>query len=134
MTNPLQQFSPTLYAFLRIVAGFMFALHGAQKLFGAFGAERATDSLKIFAGVVEFGGGILIAIGFLTAPVAFLASGQMAFAYFMAHAPNGFWPIVNRGELAALYCFLFLFVASRGAGPLSVDSMIGKGGKGAAKG
>jgi putative oxidoreductase len=134
MSNPLQQFSPTLFAFLRIVAGFMFALHGAQKLLGAFGAERVTEPLMIFAGVVELGGGALIAIGFLTVPVAFIASGQMAFAYFMAHAPNGFWPIVNRGELAALYCFLFLYVASHGAGPLSVDSMIAKGGKGAAKG
>jgi putative oxidoreductase len=115
MSNPLQQFSPTFFAFLRIVAGFMFALHGAQKLLGAFGAERATEPLRIVAGVIELGGGALIAIGFLTVPVAFLASGQMAFAYFMAHAPNGFWPIVNRGELAALYSFLFLYIASRGA-------------------
>lgn len=133
MTNPLQKFSPTFFALLRIVAGFMFALHGAQKLLGAFGAERATEPLRIFAGVVELGGGALIAIGFLTVPVAFLASGQMAFAYFMAHAPNGFWPIVNRGELAALYSFLFLYMASRGAGPLSVDSMLWKGAKGAPK-
>ncbi|HSQ59623.1 MAG TPA: DoxX family protein [Acidobacteriota bacterium] len=129
MPNPLQKFSPTLFAFLRIVAGFLFSLHGAQKLFGAFGAVKATEPLMIFAGVIEFGGGILIAIGLLTSIVAFLASGQMATAYFLAHAPNNIWPILNRGELAALYAFLFLYIASHGSGRLSVDSMISKGGR-----
>jgi putative oxidoreductase len=128
MANPLQGYTGILFSLLRLVAGFLFSLHGAQKLFGAFGATRATEPLMIFAGVVEFGGGILIAVGLLTTLVAFVASGQMAFAYFMSHAPRGFWPIENRGELAALYAFLFLFVAAHGAGAHSLDAWFRRGG------
>jgi putative oxidoreductase len=120
------------YAVLRVVAGFLFACHGAQKLFGAFAdpsrpAEPvALVSLMGLAGVIEFFGGLLIAIGAVAGPAAFLASGMMAVAYFMAHFPNGFWPIQNRGELAVVYCFLFLFIAARGAGPWSVDAMLAR--------
>lgn len=112
------------YAALRIVAGFLFACHGAQKLFGALGGDRV-ELFSMFgvAGVIELLGGALIAVGLFTPFVAFVASGQMAVAYFMAHAPQGGWPIENRGELAALYSFLFLYLATRDSGLLSIDRM-----------
>jgi len=119
----LGKYAETLYAILRIVAGFMFLFHGGQKLFGWFGAERAAEPLMMVAGVIEFGGGLLIMLGLFTPIAAFLASGEMAAAYFMVHAPNSFWPIVNHGELAALYCFLFLYMAAHGSGRWSVDAM-----------
>ena len=115
-----------VYAVLRIVAGILFACHGAQKLFGAFGGERVElASLMGLAGVIEFFGGLLIAIGFLACFAAFIASGQMAFAYFMAHFPKGVLPIQNGGDPAVLFCFLFLYIAARGAGPWSVDAGLG---------
>src|SRR6185295_15172612 len=101
----LGRHAETLFAILRIVAGLMFLCHGGQKLFGWFGAERATDSLMMAAGVIELVGGLLIAIGLFTSIAAFLASGEMAVAYFKAHFPNSPIPIVNHGELAVLYCF-----------------------------
>ncbi|HEY0158601.1 MAG TPA: DoxX family protein [Thermoanaerobaculia bacterium] len=108
---------------LRIVAGLMFAMHGTQKLFGwPGGTEPAGDLLFQFAGVVELVTGLLIAIGLFTGFAAFLASGQMAVAYFWKHAPNGFWPVLNQGELAALYAVLFLFMAAHGSGIWSVDA------------
>jgi putative oxidoreductase len=120
----LERYTESLYAVLRIVAGVLFACHGAQKLFGAFGAQPMTgDPLMLVAGIIEFVGGILIAIGLLTRPAAFIASGEMAVAYFKAHAPGGFWPLQNGGELAMLYCFLFLYMAARGAGRYSVDGL-----------
>jgi putative oxidoreductase len=128
----LPKHSDKFYAVLRIVAGLLFACHGAQKLFGAFadpshpGDAVALVSLMGLGGVIEFFGGLLIATGALTGPAAFLASGMMAVAYFMVHFPNGFWPIQNRGELAVVYCFIFLFIAARGAGPWSVDAMISR--------
>lgn len=118
---------------LRIVAGFLFFCHGAQKLLGWFvepGSQRmaiAFPQLPWFAGVIELVGGALIMIGLLTRPIAFLASGEMAFAYFMAHAPNGALPIQNHGELAALYSFVFLFFAAHGGGPYGIDGMLRKG-------
>jgi putative oxidoreductase len=122
MKNLIARFAAQLYAILRIVAGLMFAMHGTQKLFGwPGGQEPAAAMLFKVAGVVELVCGLLIAIGLLTGIAAFLASGQMAVAYFMMHAPNGIWPILNQGELAALYCFLFLFMAAHGAGIWSVD-------------
>ena len=116
-----------LYAVLRIVAGILFAFHGAQKLFGMFGGQKAGDPLMIAAGVIELGGGLLIALGLLTVPVALLASGEMAVAYFKAHFPQGFWPIENGGELAALYCFVFLYIAARGPGVWSLDRSFRRG-------
>ncbi len=121
----LQRYSPAIYAILRIVAGVLFACHGAQKLFGAFGAQPATGNpLMLVGGIVEFGGGVLVAIGLWAGLAAFICSGQMAVAYFKAHAAGGFWPIVNHGELAVLYCFLFLYIAAHGAGIWSVDSLM----------
>ncbi|HXW08021.1 MAG TPA: DoxX family protein [Vicinamibacterales bacterium] len=110
------------YAAMRIVAGFLFLFHGLQKILGMFGGQvPGVGSLRWAAGMIELIGGTMIAIGLFTSPVAFICSGEMAVAYFMAHLPRGFWPIQNGGELAALYAFVFLYIAVRGAGPLSVD-------------
>jgi putative oxidoreductase len=129
MANPLERRVTEIYTLLRIVCGLLFACHGAQKLLGWFGgfggqpgARAPLGSLMGFAGAVELIGGLLIAIGLLTVPAAFLASGEMAVAYFKAHAPEGPWPILNHGELAVVYAFLFLYIAARGAGPWSADA------------
>lgn len=122
MESFIGRFAPHLYAVLRIVAGLMFAMHGTQKLFGwPGGTEPVPVTLMKVAGAIELVTGLLIAIGLFTGFAAFIASGEMAVAYFWKHAPNGFWPILNQGELAALYCFLFLFMAAHGAGIWSVD-------------
>ncbi len=123
MDNFLGKYSPYLYAILRIVAGLLFAMHGSQKLFGWPGDKPAVElvSMMGLAGIIELVGGLLIMIGLLTTWAAFIASGQMAFAYFIAHVPQGALPILNGGELAVLFCFLFLYIASRGAGIWSVD-------------
>ena len=111
---------------LRIVAGFLFTLHGAQKLFGVLGGNQVESLMgqRGIAGILEFFGGLLIMVGLFTRPVAFLVSGQMAVAYFIAHAPDGFWPIMNRGELAAFYCFTWLFFCAHGAGKYSIDGWL----------
>ena len=128
MERWLGRFAELFYAALRIVAGVLFACHGAQKLFGLLGGQTMTgDSAMLAAGLIEFVGGILIALGLLAGWAAFVASGLMAAAYFMAHAPGGFWPIQNHGELAVLYCFLFLFIAARGSGSISLDAMLRRG-------
>jgi len=126
----LNRLEPYTLAALRIVGGFLFSLHGFQKLFGMFGglggsgAQATLGSLTWFAGVLECFGGLLIVAGLFTRPVAFLLSGQMAVAYFMRHAPRGFWPNLNGGELAALYCFLFLFITAAGPGAFSLDRSV----------
>jgi len=113
------------FLLMRVVTGLLFACHGAQKLFGVLGGQVMTgNTLMLVAGIIEFGGGLLIALGFCTRIAAFLASGEMAVAYFKAHAPQGFWPIENKGELAVVYCFLFLFLAAHGAGRYSLDRTI----------
>lgn len=118
-------------AALRVVAGLMLVQHGVQKLLGwLLPADRAfTGAPEIWtrswtAGTLETVGGLLLTIGFLTRPVAFVLSGLMAFAYFIAHAPDGFWPILNGGELAALYCFVFLAFSVLGGGRYSVDALL----------
>jgi putative oxidoreductase len=128
MERWLGRYSPYAYALMRIVVGVLFASHGAQKLFGMFGGvDRQGGTVPIasmsgVAGVVELVGGILVAIGFLAGFAAFIASGEMASAYFIAHAPRGVWPLGNGGEVPALYCFVFLYIATRGAGVWSVDA------------
>ena len=112
------------YAVFRLVAGLLYACHGAQKLFGFFGGGKASAPLPVTAGIIELTAGLLVATGLFAAFAAFVASGEMAVAYFMAHAPHGFWPIVNHGELAVLYCFAFLLVAASGAGRWSLDSVV----------
>jgi putative oxidoreductase len=127
MDRWLGRHAERIYTVLRIVAGILFACHGAQKLFGALGGTAMTSNpMMLAAGIIEFGGGLLIAIGLLTSWAAFLASGEMAVAYFMMHAKGGFWPILNKGELAVVYCFLFLYIAARGAGPYSADAAMRK--------
>ena len=126
MERWLGKYSSFFYALLRFVAGVLFACHGAQKLFGVLGGQKQEATLMIAAGVIEFAGGILIAVGLFGSYVAFIASGEMAVAYFKQHSPGGFWPIVNRGELAVLFCFVFLYIASVGSGILSVDALIAK--------
>jgi len=121
MQSLLAPYSPYFYALLRIVAGLLFAQHGVQKLFGLLGGtEQPLMSQMGVAGIIETFGGLAIALGLFTSPVAFVASGQMAVAYFQAHLPRGFWPIQNGGELAVLNCFLFLYIASRGSGKWSL--------------
>ena len=123
----ISRFQPYALSLLRIVAGFTFSLHGMQKLFGAFGGMGGKGgtaelfSLFWFAGILECFGGLLVCAGLYTRLVAFLLSGQMAVAYFYAHGPRGFWPIINGGELAVLYCFIFLYFVFAGPGPLSLD-------------
>lgn len=126
MEKWLGKYSNFFYALMRIIAGFLFACHGAQKLFGVLGGTKQTETLMVVGGVIEFFGGILIAVGLFAGYAAFIASGMMAVAFFKSHYPSGFWPIMNRGELAVLYCFVFLYIASRGSGILSIDALIGK--------
>ena len=117
----------TTHAALRIVTGLMFWQHGAQKLFGCEPVVGWFTWPTGIAGILEFFGGILILIGLKTRPVAFILAGQMAVAFWMAHFPQGFWPIQNGGERAVLFCFLFLFLWQAGAGKWSVDDMLAKG-------
>jgi putative oxidoreductase len=116
------------HTLVRVVIGLMFWQHGAQKLFGWLGGPQVPElaSLRGLAGLLEFFGGVLVIVGLFTRPVAFLLSGEMAVAYFMVHAPRGFWPIINRGEVVVLFCFTFLFLAAHGAGPYSVDALLGR--------
>jgi putative oxidoreductase len=117
--------SPHVLSVLRIVTAFLFMAHGTAKLFGfpVASGPHALFSLAGIAGMLEFVGGMLVLVGLFTRPVAFVLSGLMAVAYFIAHAPRGFWPIENRGELAALYSFVFLYLAAAGAGPWSLDAL-----------
>jgi putative oxidoreductase len=117
----LARFTDALYALFRIVFGLLFFSHGAQKVLGWFGGQKADAALPLVAGWIELVTGLLIVIGLFTGVAAFIASGEMAVAYFMVHAPNGFWPVVNHGEAAVLYCFAFLYMAARGSGIWSVD-------------
>ena len=127
MTRWLGRYSDLTYAVMRVVVGLLFACHGAQKLFGVLGGEsQLSNPMMLAAGVIEFAGGLLVAVGLWAGYAAFISSGHMAVAYFMVHASGGFWPIVNKGELAVLYCSLFLFIASRGSGNWSVDRMVSR--------
>jgi len=112
------------YALLRIVAGLLFASHGAQNLFGMFGAKPATDQpLMLIGGILELVLGLAVALGLFDRPAGFIASGEMAVAYFMAHAPRAFWPVENKGETAVLYSFYFLLVSMLGPGIWSLDAV-----------
>ncbi|MBV9067247.1 MAG: DoxX family protein [Acidobacteria bacterium] len=127
MAEVIGRFSAHTFALLRIIAGLMFAMHGTQKLFGyppmPAGMGGPLPPLMKVAGGIELVCGLLIAIGLFTGIAAFIACGEMAAAYFMGHASHGgFWPLENKGELAVLYCFLWLFVAAHGAGIWSIDN------------
>jgi putative oxidoreductase len=114
-----------LLSILRIVSGLLFMQHGLMKLFsfpGPFARAIATGELVWFAAVIELVGGLLLVLGLFTRPAAFICSGLMAFAYFMGHAGRSFYPILNGGNLAVLYCFVFLYIAAAGPGPWSMDA------------
>ncbi|HEX9919189.1 MAG TPA: DoxX family protein [Pyrinomonadaceae bacterium] len=120
--------TPRLLSVLRIISGFLFMAHGAQKLFGFLAPPGAPSPALMsqmgIGGALEFFGGLLLILGLFTRPTAFILSGMMAVAYFQMHAPGGFWPLQNRGELAVLYCFLFLFLAVAGGGEWSLDRLL----------
>ena len=118
--------SPRLLSIVRIVAALLFMEHGMQKLFGVPAGPIHPEmfSLLWFAAILEFAGGVLLLIGLFTRPVAFLLSGEMAVAYWMAHAPHSPFPAINGGDAAILFCFVFLYLAVAGAGPWSVDRAI----------
>jgi putative oxidoreductase len=121
----LSRWQPQALALLRIVTGLLFLEHGTQKFFAfpaPFPMPGPLPPMLLAAGVIELVAGVLITIGLLTRLAAFIASGEMAIGYFMMHAPQGFWPAVNKGEAAILFCFIFLYLAAAGAGAWSVDS------------
>lgn len=128
MLDFMAKFAPQTYALLRVVAGFLFLWHGTQKLLGFPGAASGDRPFHVtyIAGPIELFGGLLLMLGLFTRPVAFLCSGLMAFAYWMSHGTRALLPIENRGELAALYCFLFLFLSAQGSGIWSLDALRGK--------
>jgi len=117
--------APRVLVALRVIVGLLFLEHGTQKLFGFPPSANSSPALLSLDGIqacIEFTGGILIVIGLFTRPVAFILSGDMAVAYFMSHATAGFFPILNRGDAAILYCFVFLYLAVAGGGPWSLDA------------
>jgi len=127
-----RSWSPQLLSILRIVLAFLFIQVGSAKWF-AFpaavmpgGGTAPFGTLPWWAGVIEVIGGTLILFGLFTRPVAFILSGEMAFAYFLGHAPNNFWPVLNQGGLAVIYCFLFLYISSAGPGPWSLDALLAR--------
>lgn len=129
MERFLGKYEPYLYAILRIIAGFLLLWHGSQKLLAFPPPKQAMplSGMMAVAGVIELIGGLMILFGLFAGIAAFIASGMLAVAYFTVHAPQGFFPLINGGELAALYCFLFLYIASRGSGVLSVDRLLNRG-------
>ena len=124
MERFLGRYASYIYALLRIVAGLLLFMHGTQKLFGwPLALPMAADTMTTAIGVFEVIAGVMIMIGFFASIPAFIASGMLAVGYFMVHQPRGTWPIENGGEPAALLSFIFLYIAARGSGPLSVDSL-----------
>ena len=122
----LKPYGDHIYGVMRIVVGFFFVCHGLGKILGVLGGHAfAFPGLMWFAGIVELVGGALICVGLFTSWAAFICSGQMAVAYFYAHQPNALFPIENKGELAAVYSWIFLYIAARGSGMFSIDSMTG---------
>lgn len=124
-----KSWTPYFLSILRIVAALLFMQYGSTKLFAypaammPGGATAHLASLPGVAGLLEFVGGVLLLVGLFTRPVAFLLSGEMAVAYFIGHAPHGFWPVVNKGAPAVIYCFVWLYISAAGAGPWSIDAL-----------
>ncbi|HEX4928759.1 MAG TPA: DoxX family protein [Burkholderiales bacterium] len=124
----LEPWAAPLLSVMRIIVGFLYMTHGMVKLLSypvPFSMQIKLFSLLGLAGVLELFGGALVLLGLFTRPVAFILSGEMAFAYFMAHAPKSFWPLLNGGEAAVLYCFVVLYLAAVGGGPWSLDRLRG---------
>ncbi len=127
MNNFLTSWSPRVLSILRIITGFLFLWHGCQKLFNFPPSQMpGGGGFMTFAGILEFGGGLLILLGLFTRWTAFILCGMMAVAYFMVHASGGFLPLVNKGELAVIYCFVFLYLFFAGGGTWSLDSLLNK--------
>ena len=129
MNEFLASWSPRVLSILRIITGFLFLWHGSQKLLGyppSQGGDGSLPPLMLVAGILELGGGLLFLLGLFTRPVAFILCGLMAVAYFMAHGFNHFLPLVNKGELAVIYCFVFLYFVFAGGGEWSIDNMLKK--------
>ena len=128
MNTFLTAWSPRVLSILRIIAGFLIFFHGSQKLFNFPSKEgfKAATGLILVAGILEFFGGILLFLGLFTRLTAFILSGLMAVAYFMAHAPGGFLPLINKGELAVIYCFVYFYFVFAGGGAWSLDRLIWK--------
>jgi putative oxidoreductase len=123
----VRRFSDIAFSLMRVVVGFLFSCHGAQKLFGVLGGRQELhDPQGLVAGIIEFGAGIAVGLGLFSAVAAFIASGEMAVAYFKAHATRGFWPILNHGELAVLYCFILLYISTQGDRGFSVRGLFQK--------
>lgn len=122
----LNRYADSIYCLLRLGAGLMFMCHGLDKIFGTFGGKPGAPLLMMAGGWIEIIAGALIAIGLITRIAAFIASGEMAVAFFMAHAAKGLVPYVNKGELAVLYCFVFFYMFFRGSGTISLDAMMGR--------
>jgi putative oxidoreductase len=124
----LTRYRPWMLSLLRIIVGFLFMEHGGQKLFALFGGMHGSHAsfptLIWFAGLIEFFGGLLILVGLCTRVAAFICAGEMAYAYFTVHAPGALWPILNGGEPAVLYCFVFLYFVTAGGGPISLDHLL----------
>jgi putative oxidoreductase len=128
LTGPIPaRWAPYLQSVLRIVVAFLFVAHGTQKFMGFPSAEASVGvplmSLRGVASMIEMVGGTLLLFGLFTRPIAFVLAGEMAVAYFMVHAPRGFWPLVNRGEPAVFFCFTWLYFAAAGGGPWSLDAL-----------
>jgi putative oxidoreductase len=125
----LNPHAPAVLSIFRIIFGLLFLCHGAAALFGVLGGPKVPVGTWPYwwAGLLELVCGILIAVGFLTRPAAFIASGMMAFAFFTEHLPNGFWPIQNGGEMSVMYCFAFLLLVFTGPGSFAVESQMGRG-------
>jgi putative oxidoreductase len=121
--NSLNRFADPFYCIMRLIVGLMFACHGLDKIFGAFTPKA--EALPALMVVIVCG--FLVAFGLLTRVAAFVASGEMAAAFFMMHAPKGLIPYVNKGELAVVYCFVFFYIFLRGSGSWSIDALMGKG-------
>ena len=128
MNDFFTSWSPRILSVLRIITGFLILWHGSQKLFDfpSTGKPGELSGMMMTAGCIELFGGLLILFGLFTRPAAFLLSGLLAVAYFIAHAPGGFLPLTNRGELAVLYCFVFLYFVFAGGGSWSIDALIGR--------
>jgi len=122
----IKRYTPYVLSIVRIVAALLFLEHGLAKLVGfpPNGAIRALFTLSWFSGAIELAAGALLTLGLATRTVAFIASGEMAFAYFLSHAPHGFFPLLNGGDAAILYCFIFFYLAFAGGGPWSLDAYL----------
>ena len=126
----IDRLAPYVLSILRIIVALLFLEHGLSKLFG-FPSPMTPPlwTMEWFSGVIEFAGGVLLTLGLFTRPAAFIMSGEMAVGYFLIHAPHGFFPYLNHGELAVMYCFVFLYLVFAGAGPWSLDALIWRKGR-----